>query len=186
MTEQTKNFEKAAALFWALGGSVPHDSELETEAEKEVKEAGSREAVLRRAIRLCGGGNTPGERYLLANLHSWLGASAARETVRWASAYLSGPAWERLPRGLVRQEGIQLSWESSSRAAMLAILAGAQAQLGESGPALANYGEAARLEPYNAMYPVKTADLLAKTRSPEEALAYLKNQRASASYQPVK
>lgn len=41
MTEQTKNFEKAAALFWALGGSVPHDSELETEAEKEVKEAGS-------------------------------------------------------------------------------------------------------------------------------------------------
>ncbi len=186
MTEQTKNFEKAAALFWALGGSIPHDSELETEAEKEVKEAGSREAVLRRAIRLCGGGNTPGERYLLANLYSWLGASAARETVRWASAYLSGPAWERLPRGLVRQEGIQLSWESSSRAAMLAILAGAQAQLGESGPALANYGEAARLEPYNAMYPVKTADLLAKTRSPEEALAYLKNQRASASYQPVK
>ena len=42
------------------------------------------------------------------------------------------------------------------------------------------------MEPYNAMYPVKTADLLAKTRSPEEALAYLKNQRASASYQPVK
>ena len=72
MTEQTKNFEKAAALFWALGGSIPHDSELETEAEKEVKEAGSREAVLRRAIRLCGGGNTPGERYLLANLYSWL------------------------------------------------------------------------------------------------------------------
>ena len=70
MTEQTKNFEKAAALFWALGGSIPHDSELETAAEKEVKEAGSREAVLRRAIRLCGGGNTPGERYLLANLYS--------------------------------------------------------------------------------------------------------------------
>ena len=68
MTEQTKNFEKAAALFWALGGSIPHDSELETEAEKEVREAGSREAVLRRAIRLCGGGNTPGERYLLAHL----------------------------------------------------------------------------------------------------------------------
>ena len=89
---------------------------------------------MRRAIRLCGGGNTPGERYLLANLYSWLGASAARETVRWASAYLSGPAWERLPRGLVRQEGIQLSWESSSRAAMLAILAGSPGPAGGERP----------------------------------------------------
>ncbi len=179
------DFQKAAALYWALGGSMPHQAEREKEAQELVKNSPSREKLLMRAAELCGKGDSPERKYLLAKIYSWLGASYARETIRWASAYLSGEPWKLLPGGTTRQEGILVSQESAVRASLFADMAQAQMLLGETGPALSNYAEAFRLEPYNAMYPVKIADILAATRGLEEALNYLNNQKASAYYKPV-
>lgn len=185
MNRTEENFQKAAALYWALGGNIPHQAEREKEALETVRQAPDREKVLLRAAALCGSGDDPARRYLLAKIYSWLGAPYARETIRWASAYLSGEPWKLLPRQTVRLEGILVSQESAVRASLFADMAQAQTLLGESGPALSNYSEAFRLEPYNAMYPVKIADVLAATRGLDEALNYLKNQKASAYYKPV-
>ena len=59
-------------------------------------------------------------------------------------------------------------------------------QSGQPLAALNNYEQAYRLEPYNAMYPVKIADLLLRIRTPEEALLYLQQQTSSAYYRPVR
>lgn len=187
MNSRTKlDFERAAALFWALGGEIPHDPGLERTASEKVKEWNSREKTLRRAAELCGEGDTPQQKYLLTKLYSWMGAEYAEKTIRFASSYLSGEPWSKLPRATVRQDGISVNQEIAARASIFSDLALAQMQRGESSPALANYSEAYRLEPYNAMYPVKIADLLALTRGVEEALEYLRNQKSSAYYRPVR
>jgi hypothetical protein len=46
--------------------------------------------------------------------------------------------------------------------------------------------EAYHLEPYNALYAVKAADVIAKSRSREEAVNFLHNQKSSAYYLPTK
>ena len=180
------DFEKAAALFWALGGTIPHEPQLEDWARKIVEQSVSRDAALKQAVQLCGKPDSPGQRYLLTKLYSWMGAAFAQETIRCASAYLSGEPWNRLPRGMVRQEGILTGAESAVRASLFADMGQAQAQRGEISPALNSYGEAYRLEPYNAMYPIKIAELLLRTSGSEEAVQYLMNQRASVYYKPVK
>lgn len=186
MAETGMDFERAAALFWALGGSMPHIPELEEWALQEIADEADREKLLEKAVKLCGTGETPAHCYLLTKLYSWLGAPYTAETIRWASRYLSGKPWEKLPRGITVQDGIEISRESASRAGIYADLAQAQVQRGETGPAMVNYGEAYRLEPYNAMYPVKVADLLAFSGSIQEALQYLENQKASRYYKPVR
>jgi hypothetical protein len=182
----SSDFEAAAALFWALGGTIPHDDSKEEEARKIVHGTADREKLLLRIVSLCGVPSQPRQYYLLTKAYSWLGASYAQETIRCASAYLQGEPWGRLPKGNVRHEGILISQETAARASVLCDLAQAQAFEGNANAALANYMEAYRLEPYNAMCVIQAADLLARTRTREEALSFLKNQKSSAYYKPVK
>lgn len=186
MAQTEMEFERAAALFWALGGSVPHAPELEEWALQETSGGTDREKLLLKAVNLCSAGETPAHCYLLTKLYSWLGPQYTADTIRWASRYLSGRPWEKLPRGITLQDGVEISRESAARAGVYADLAQAQVQRGETGPAMVNYGEAYRLEPYNAMYPVKVADLLSLSGSTQEALQYLENQKASRYYKPVR
>lgn len=181
-----QQFEKAAALFWALGGQIPHDPALEESAKESVRSFSGREKALLKAAALCGEGEAPCQRYLLAKIYSWLGVAYASQTIRWASAYLSGDPWDRLPSGMTTQDGITISQESAIRASLFSDMAQAQMQSGQPLAALNNYEQAYRLEPYNAMYPVKIADLLLRIRTPEEALLYLQQQTSSAYYRPVR
>ena len=112
MAQTEMDFERAAALFWALGGNIPHAPELEEWALQEASGEADRDKLLLKAVKLCGAGETPAHCYLLAKLYSWLGPQYTADTIRWASRYLSGKPWEKLPRGIVLQDGVEIMNET--------------------------------------------------------------------------
>lgn len=69
---------------------------------------------------------------------------------------------------------------------MLRDLAQAEQALGKLDKAQAHFAEAYRLEPYNAMNAVKIADCILRRSGRAEALRFLREQRKSSYFEPVK
>lgn len=176
----------AAALFYTMGASIPHDSRLEEEARKLLLSIPNQEKCLLKVIELCGTPETPKQLYILTKAYSWLGAKYRKETIRFSSQYLNSDGWGDLPHSVRTEDGISVSQSASCRASVFIDLAQAQEGEGDYEAALMNYLEAYRLEPYNAMDAIKAADVIAKSRSRKEAVDFLRNQKSSGYYLPIK
>lgn len=182
----TDDFDLAAALFYTLGGTIPHNQLLEDEAQKLSSAISDRKKCLLKVIELCNTPTTPKQLYLVTKAYSWLGAKYHKETLHFAKLYLDSDGWSELPHRTIRENGITINLASSNRASIFINLAQAQEGEGNYEAALANYAEAYRLEPYNAMNAIKAADVIFKSRSKQEALNYLHNQEFSKYYAPIK
>lgn len=174
----------AAALFHLIGASVPINYEEEEEARKLYASLSDDHARLRKVIALCGTPKTPQQLYLAAKATSWLGG-CEEQTAKYAQTYLESTGWDRLFCGTVTEDGITVSRRARSRADLYAILAQAQENMGKHEAALANYAEAYRLEPFEAMYAVKLANVIERSRSRKEALQFLLQQLRSPYYRPL-
>lgn len=176
----------AASLFFAMGAPVPHDPRFEDEAKALSSTIPNKEKYLLKVVELCGTPVTPKQLYIAAKAYSWLGASYRKETIRFSSQYLISDGWSDLPHNTVTEDGITINQTAACRASVLIDLAQAQEGEGNYEAALINYMEAYRLEPYRAMYAIKAADVIAKSRGRGEAIQFLRNQKSSAYYLPVK
>lgn len=176
----------AAALFHEMGAAVPYSYELEEKAKELYQALPTEEKRLLKIISLCGEPSTPKQLYLAAKAYSWLGSQYRTQTVQYASAYLDTSGWQELPHKNLMEHGIMISQEAMCRAEITGALAQAQDGLGQYEAALSNYMGAYRLEPYNAMHVIKAADVVAKSRTRKEALNFLRQQRASGYYKPLK
>lgn len=174
----------AAALFRLMGATVPVQYSVEEEARELYSALPNDQERLRKVIALCGEPKTPQQLYLAARAGSWLGG-CDQQTAKYAQAYLETTGWSQLPAGSVVEEGITVNRQARHRAHMYAILAQAQENLEKHETALTNYTEAYRLEPYEAMYAIKIADIIAKCRSRKEALRFLQQQKLTHYYRPV-
>jgi hypothetical protein len=88
--------ELAAALFYLLGESVPHDPKLEKTAGKIWSSTNDKEKLLLKIIELCGDSSEPRELYLCEKAYSWLGRNYCRQTIQYARRYLESPGWDAL------------------------------------------------------------------------------------------
>ncbi len=183
---KTENIDLAAALFFVLGETVPHRRSLEDEANRLKDEIKDREKILLKVIELCGEAQTPKQLYLIAKAYSWLGKKYYEKTVLFAGQYLHTSGWEELPNRTKEEDGITVNYAAAQRASVLIDLARAQEGLGRLEPALFNFMEAYRLEPYSAMDAIKAADVVVKLHGKEEALMFLRQQKESAYYVPAK
>lgn len=188
MQEDSKKdrVDLAAALFNALGTSVPHKKEWEPKAQELTAQMKSRESALKKVVELCQEPETPRELYLSARACSHLGGAYTEKAVSYATQYLYTPGWEELPQRVVQEEGVLVDHWAASRAEIFMDLSTAQAARGQLQAALDNCREAYRLQPYNAMYPGKAAGLLCRMGHIQEALDYLHAQERSRYYPPVK
>ena len=178
--------ELAAALFYVAGGAVPHKYELEGEAKRLAQTIKDRSKILLRVVELCGKPVTPCQLYLVTRAYSFLGNTYAKETEKYATAYLITAGWQDLPRKTVGEDGIPVNGAAASRASIVLDLAAAEEHLGKLDAAVSHYLEAYRLEPYRAMYAIKAADGMVKQGRKEEALAFLRQQKENRYYTPVK
>ena len=183
--EYNDQSELAAALFHMLGAAVPYSRKDEGKARELFEALPTKERRLMKVISLCGTPETPRQFYLLAKACSWLGADYRMETIRWASAYLDSDGWDALPHQIVIENGILISQAAMCRAEIYDILAQAQDEEGRYEAALANFSEAYRLEPYNALNAIKMADVILQCRSRKEALNFLIQQKSSRYYHPI-
>lgn len=180
------NTDLAAALFFVLGEAAPHRRALEEEAAALKEKIRDRGKILLKVIELCGEPQTPEQLYLVEKAYSWLGKKYYQETIRYAGEYLHTSGWGSLPNHIRQEDGITVNYAAAQRASVLRDLANAQEGLGRLDAALFNFTEAYRLEPYSAMNAIKAANLVAKLHGREEALEFLKQQRQSQYYDPVK
>lgn len=180
------NEELAAALLWALGENVPHDRALETEAIRIKSEKASKEELLKRVIALCSNSKAPMQLHITAKAYSLLGSGFYSQTVQSMLEYLKTDGWDKLSGRSVMENGILINHLCMQRAADLTVLARAQEGLGKPEDALESFIEAYRFEPYRAMYAVKIADLIVKLHGREEALLFLRHQKQSRYYSPIK
>lgn len=180
------NVDLAAALFFVLGETVPHRRALEEEAIALRDEMNDREKTLLKVIELCGEPHSPKQYYLIEKAYSWLGKKYYQETIYYAGEYLHTSSWEELPNHIRVEDGITINYAAVQRASVLIDLAKAQEGLGHLEAALFNFIEAYRLQPYSAMNAIKAADVIVKQHGREEALQFLKQQRQSQYYEPVK
>lgn len=171
----------AAALFRMIGASVPTEYSCEEKARQLYDSFSNDHERLQKILSLCADPHTPQQLYLAARACSWLGG-LDQQTIQYAQAYLETRGWSALPTGTITEQGIMVSRQARYRAEMFAILAQAQENLGKHEIAQENYQEAYRLEPYQAMYALKTADILLKCRSKKEALQYLQRQKSTHYY----
>ena len=178
--------ELAAALFYVAGGAVPHKYELEVEAKSLAAKLGGRAQILLIVVELCGKPETPRQLYLVTRTYSFLGNRYARETEKYAAAYLVTEGWQELPRKTIGEDGIPVNGAAASRASIVLDLAAAEENLGKLDAAVSHYLEAYRLEPYRAMYAIKAADGMVKQGRKEEALTFLRQQKENSYYTPVK
>ena len=183
--ESNDQSDLAAALFHLLGAAVPYSDRDEEKARELYETLPTKEKRLQKVISLCGTPETPRQYYLLAKAYSWLGADHRKEAIRWASAYLDSDGWDALPDRIVSEDGILVSQAAMHRAELYDILAQAQDEEGRHEAALANFSEAYRLEPYNALNAIKMADVIAQHRSRQEALNFLIQQKSSRYYRPI-
>ena len=179
------DFEVAAALFYVLGAQVPHQKELESKARDMVQSLGRRKA-LEKTTELCRGRDDPAALYLLAKAGAWLGRGYREKTIQAAQAYLKGPKWQELPSRVTLEGGIARDPSVTVRADLLRDLAQAEQALGKLDKAQEHFAEAYRLEPYNAMNAVKIADCILRRSGRAEALRFLREQRKSSYFEPVK
>lgn len=175
------NPDLAAALFRLMGANVPVEYSCEAQARHWYDSLSTDQQRLQKVLMLCGTPQTPQQLYLAARAASWLGGMD-EQTAQYAQAYLESPGWSALPSGSITEQGIVVDRRIKQRAELYAILAQAQENLGKHEIALANYQEAYRLEPYQAMYALKAADILWKHRSRKEAMNYLRHQKSSPYY----
>ncbi len=183
---KTEDSNLAAALFFVLGETVPHRRSLEDEANRLKDDIKDREKILLKVIELCGSPQTPKQLYLIAKAYSWLGKKYYEKTIQSAGAYLRTAGWNELPNRMKEENGITINYAAAQRASVLIDLARAQEGLGRLEPALFNFMEAYRLEPYSAMDAIKAANVVAKLHGREEALMFLRQQKESAYYVPIK
>lgn len=180
------NDDLAAALFFVLGEAVPHRTSLLEEAEKLKNECKDKDEILLKIISLCGDTATPKQKYLTAKAYSWLGKKYYRQAIASATDYLHTEGWDELSARTVVEDGILVHYAAQQRASVLLDLAKAQEGLDKLEPALFNFMEAYRLEPYRAMYAIKAADVVAKLHGREEALLFLEQQMKSKYYPPLR
>jgi tetratricopeptide (TPR) repeat protein len=180
------NEELAAALLWALGENVPHDRALEAEANRQKAEKASREELLQKVILMCSNPITPMQLYLTAKAYSLLGSGFYSQTIQFMREYLKSGGWDKLSGRSVMENGILINHLCMLRAADLTVLARAQENSGKLEDALESFSEAYHFEPYRAMHAVKVADLLVKLHGREEALLFLRHQKQSRYYSPIK
>lgn len=177
----------AAALFCTMGGSMPHRHEYEEQARELAASLPSKEKRLLKVVSLCGSPlKTPKQLYIVEKAYSWLGADYRKEIIQYSTMYLNTDGWRELPHATISEDGIMVNQAARARASVYADLAQAQEGEGHYEAALSNFMEAYRLEPYNAMYAIKAADVIAESRTREEALNFLNQQKHSRYYQPVK
>lgn len=179
------DFELAAALFYVLGAQVPHQKELEPRARDLAQSLGRRKS-LEKIMELCRGREDPASLYILAKTGAWLGRGYREKTIEAALAYLKGPQWRELPSKVTLEDGIARDPGVTVRADLLRDVAQAEQALGKLDKAQAHFAEAYRLEPYNAMNAVKIADCIVRRSGRTEALRFLREQRKSACFEPVK
>lgn len=184
-TQNQPNDDMAAALFFLLGEPVPHRRSLEDEAQRLADETGDREKLLLKIIAFCAEPETPKQLYLTARAYSWLGKKYYKEAARFSSDYLHTEGWGELPGGVKMEDGIRVDHTAANHASVLMDLAKAQEGLGRIDAALANYMEAYRIAPYNAMIAIKAADAILKLHGREEALMFLMQQKKCRFYEPV-
>jgi tetratricopeptide (TPR) repeat protein len=182
----TENHDLAAALLFVLGETVPHRRSLEDEANQLKDKIKDREKILLKIIELCGDPQTPKQLYLVAKAYSWLGKKYYEKAIQSAGAYLRTSGWDELPNHMKEENGITVNYAAAQRASVLIDLARAEEGLGRLEPALFNFMEAYRLEPYSAMNAIKAGDVVAKLNGKEEALLFLRQQKESAYYPPIK
>lgn len=180
------NEELAAALLWALGENIPHDRALEAEAIRLKAEKASSEELLQKVLALCSNSKTPMQLYLTAKAYSLLGSGFYSQTIESMQEYLKTGGWDKLSGHSVMENGILINHLCMQRAADLVVLARAQESSGKLEDALESFTEAYRFEPYRAMHAVKVADLLVKLHGREEALLFLRHQKQSRYYSPIK
>lgn len=186
MTADTQiNLDLAAALFYMLGAQLPHKKELEPKVQVWVQSLGRRKS-LEKILEMCEKGNDPGSLYLSAKACAWLGRGYRERTIQLIQKYLSGPAWKELPNRVTLEEGIARDAGASVKADLLRDLAQAEQALGKLDRAQIHFNEAYRLEPYNAMNAVKISDCIVRRGGREEALRFLREQRKSSYFDPVK
>lgn len=176
----------AAAIFVTLGGNLPNRFEREEEARRIAEEIPDREKRLKYIIALCADPDSPQSLYLTAKAYSWLGDAYRKEIIRYCTAYLQGEPWKGLPHGTVVEDGITVYRPARSRASVLIDLAQAQDADGQASAALSSFLEAYRLEPYNPMPAIKAAGILERLHGRTEAIQFLRQQKSSVFYQPVK
>ncbi len=184
--QENRALDLAAALFSALGAEVPHRAELEEEAAALLAGQGGRSDALRKILSLCDGSDSPQALYLCAKACAWLGSGYRGKTVEYASRYLEGPAWQALPSGLTEQNGIRFEKSAAVHADLLRDIAQAELILGDVRNAHSHSMAACRLEPHNAMNFVKAAEAVEKRSGRGEALRFLREQRKSPWFTPVK
>jgi tetratricopeptide (TPR) repeat protein len=185
-TDNKKDSELAAALFYLLGEPVPHDPKREREAGQIWDSTDNREQLLLKIIELCGDPTEPMELYLCEKAYSWLGKNYCRQTIQFAKLYLESDGWDALSGKTEMVEGIQVDHGDSRRAGVLVDLAKAQEELGALRESYSNYLQAYELVPYNAMIVIKAAEVLFRFRGRTEALNFLLQQRSSPYYEPIK
>lgn len=186
MLQKNQKTELAAALFSALGAEVPHQPELEKEAQALLERCGSRSVALKKVLELCDPAQTPQALYLSAKACAWLGSGWREKNVEFAAGYLQGPPWAQLPAGPSLENGIRTNKTAAVRADLLRDMAQAELVLGRLSDAHSHYMEACRIEPYNAMNFIKAAEVVERRSGREEALRFLRGQRKSGWYAPVK
>lgn len=186
MADVRKNVDLAAALLYVEGESVPHLTEFEEPARVLVQQLKDRVLILKHVIALCGEPQTPREIFLVEKAYAWLGVQYSDEIIYWANEYLSGPPWQQLSKKVVQEKGITIHHECTARASVLLDLAMALQAKGDLEAAISHYMAAYRLEPYNALYAVKVAGAIEKKSGREEALRFLRSQRGSIYFTPVK
>lgn len=184
--EIDEDFQLAATLFSQLGESIPHEKGLEAQASELEGRLSSTEKALQEVIRLCGDPVSPCQYYVCAMAYSLLGKEYCRETIRWAEQYLHSDGWAELSGKVLEENGITVESGNLYLAKLLRAAALAHESLDEPDQAYSLFHRVYALEPYNAMDAIKSADLLAKTRSRKEAYDFLLEQKNSMYYQPVR
>lgn len=179
------DFELAAALFYVLGAQVPHQKELEPKARDMMQSLGRRKS-LEKITELCKDRDDSASLYLLTKASAWLGRGYREKTIQAAQAYLRGPQWREMSGRVTLEAGIVRDPSATVRADLLRDLAQAEQALGKFDKAQAHFAEAYRLEPYNAMNAVKIADCIVRRSGRAEALRFLREQRKSTCFEPVK
>lgn len=174
----------AAALFHLIGAAVPVSYPQEEEARHLYDTLSNDQERLREGNCPVRHPQTPQQLYLAARAGSWLGGTD-EQTARYAQLYLDTEGWGQLSADTVIEDGITVSRRARHRAELYAVLAQAQENLGKHEAALMNFTEAYRLEPYEAMYAIKMADIICKCRSRKEALQFLRHQKLAHYYRPV-
>lgn len=181
-----RSLDLAAALFSVLGAEIPHRMELEGEAAEMFSSLGSRSKALQKILELSAVSDSPQALYLSAKACAWLGSGYRGQTVEFAARYLQGPGWDALPSGLTEQNGLRFDKSAAVRADLLRDMAQAELILGNVRDEHSHYMAACRLEPHNAMNYVKAAEAVEKRSGREEALRFLREQRKSPWFTPVK